>query len=746
MPSFFKHDRSNDLFPPTSQRRGGKVFPVARVTRKDIESRLQKQIESRLKVKKIYADHLEQQQQQRLRLRLKPVPSFQLFPDESSVTAAPDNNGVNVAERGLLSLRRVPNFSLFGDSVATTTRSEQHVSTLRIDQYAQQRRDCVNEHRIAGVLGVGREGTAVDPFSTESIARVLLGDDTTSSSLTAPIGSTSTSSADGTPTISQETQAVPVSPQEQQEQQQHQPTEPQTSATHASVILSSVPERCIPVFATTMQKQGCDKITQTAKTRDTSFLKIRFEEMIGVLNHPLVAMMDVYEQTLNDKWSGSGKTLFIKQLVENLQAEQMSLKIAIATYDIDTESFLYDCIKNDLKLPCLRIGSILDDVWQSEYGVVFQTQKSRDTMRQNSEPNADFVIAFDVRLRPDNGVFAKIINKRGTEPVPVVWLYTVGSVEQRAISYFDRHTSDDNESNSSQWWYDRPEYRDIVLAENTWPPEEAEEETALHFAIKTLTTWAQHQFARPYLLSVPTATVETTSLPLPQQRQRRSPSSAAAEVPVTTASTIPSSSSITAAAVESQAIVPQPTTLPVATEQFLTSSPSPSPSSVTPAITFTPPAASEPANTAVQRVPEITELSTTQTSSTAFDMEIATQSDVDVTDVLSDMEVDSERHAEHNELPDCIKAQIKQILQYPTLQASFDRPFPGSRHGSPSILHRSRSRHSRGRESNAEVEEDDDASSFYSASESVQDFKPMFAANLAAGGASDLENGIATGK
>lgn len=53
------------------------------------------------------------------------------------------------------------------------------------------------------------------------------------------------------------------------------------------------------------------------------------------------------------------------------------MKLAIVTFDMNFESFLFNIIKRELGLPCERISSVLDETWEREYGVLFPTSTAQ---------------------------------------------------------------------------------------------------------------------------------------------------------------------------------------------------------------------------------------------------------------------------------------------------------------------------------------------------------------------------------
>ncbi|KAI7856173.1 hypothetical protein BDC45DRAFT_504511 [Circinella umbellata] len=659
MPSI--HNKRYDLFSPSSRKHFKPIIPVARLTRSDIESRLQHSIDIKIKTNP-YTVLNEQEQR-----HFHTIPTFQLFPDnpeiQPSSTATTANDNIDSNENENLSLRKVPKYSLYRPLPETETTP---ILTLDTAAYIQKRKEILDEQRNSQGTDRVQESTDQENLSlgtTQDVLQEVLSDSVLNTPVTPPSAT------------------IP------QQQQQSTVTIPQRGT-----YLGLIPDHFIPIMATAMQQKGCDTLRRTVQTRDSLRMKINFEDMIGLLNHPMVALRDGYEETEDDKWSGSGKTLFLKQFIEYTQDEQLSLKIAIITYDMDMETILYDCIKNNLNLPCVRIGSILFDAWEREYGVIFSTIKSNDAMHEARIPNADLMIAFDIRLGPENTVFSKISNKRGPEPVPIVWLYTLGTVEQRAIAYFETHGKQENRSwekefhwSENNWWLEKQEYQNILFDENIWFTNV--EDSVTYEAVKTLTEWAKNNFSGSYTFPAGMPTTGDT------------------EESATVPSTAPATNTI-------PALSPLPLPLRISTT---TSKDQVDPSQSNERQSSIPPSQTS----SVQQVPEIL-LSRDAQETTPSDMDVSSLSE-------AGMDIDTETF-EHIDLPESVKAQVKQCFQYPSLQLVFERTPDNSRHSSPTISNRQRHRNNRWRgESNTdgEEEEEDEVASFYSASEFVQDSKPM---------------------
>ncbi|KAF7729857.1 hypothetical protein EC973_003591 [Apophysomyces ossiformis] len=223
-------------------------------------------------------------------------------------------------------------------------------------------------------------------------------------------------------------------------------------------ISLSVPAQWVPVCATKLQIEQCEKTREEAEKLSDELLKTRFERVIDILNHPLSSNTDEYGVTLSDKWGGSGKTLVIKRLLDMLKERKINITIAILTFDMDTENLLYSMVKT-YGFQCQRVGSVLDETWKADYGVFLCSQTVRpDEGRLKFGPEADVIFAMDIRIEPSHPVFKKIRGTRSEQP-PVVWFITLGSLEEWAAR---------DERSKLSWWVSDPEYRKLVRRPNRW--------------------------------------------------------------------------------------------------------------------------------------------------------------------------------------------------------------------------------------------------------------------------------------
>ncbi|KAI8641936.1 hypothetical protein BD408DRAFT_417372 [Parasitella parasitica] len=177
------------------------------------------------------------------------------------------------------------------------------------------------------------------------------------------------------------------------------------------------PENIIPIFATPTQQSECDQHLR----KDFRFYKINYQDSVHTLSFPASADM-----------SESGKGLFIKKLLTNLQDRNLTL--AFATTDFNEECLLSDGIKQ-LGLRCDRFSNVLRD-WEADYGVYVETKRlnSSSESLQRSFNQADFVICVGATIDSDT-----IKRLQATPQTPVAWMITVGSVEQQVFEFNAQH-------------------------------------------------------------------------------------------------------------------------------------------------------------------------------------------------------------------------------------------------------------------------------------------------------------------
>jgi hypothetical protein len=99
------------------------------------------------------------------------------------------------------------------------------------------------------------------------------------------------------------------------------------TSTSAATTSSSHSNNIVPVFATDFQLRAVENEIQRLNGNFSSGnLKNRIGKVIDIFNHPLHAMIPGYnihtEGQDADIWRGSGKTLFLQQLIARLEDEE----------------------------------------------------------------------------------------------------------------------------------------------------------------------------------------------------------------------------------------------------------------------------------------------------------------------------------------------------------------------------------------------------------------------------------------
>ncbi|KAG0172130.1 hypothetical protein DFQ28_004281 [Apophysomyces sp. BC1034] len=245
----------------------------------------------------------------------------------------------------------------------------------------------------------------------------------------------------------------------------------------------SLPPQWVPVCATKLQIEQCDKTGEEARQIPEDLLKPYFERVVDILDHPLSGNADEYGVTVADKWNGSGKTIFLKRLFDTLQTKNIDITIAIITFEMDTENLLFDMIRR-YGFRCQRMGAVLDETWKAEYGVFVRTQKIQpDTGQLAFSPKADLIFALDIRVLPTHPVFNKICGAHSNQQ-PVVWLVTLGSLEERAAR---------DERSKTAWWVSDSEYRQLVRKPNQWTTAEQVQQINDE-AVRSITEWITSNF------------------------------------------------------------------------------------------------------------------------------------------------------------------------------------------------------------------------------------------------------------
>ncbi|CAO3688393.1 unnamed protein product [Rhizopus stolonifer] len=205
-----------------------------------------------------------------------------------------------------------------------------------------------------------------------------------------------------------------------------------TNGSSSNVKIYEMGTHMIPIFATSEQAKECDKISDLAKKRSDISVGSEFRKSIDCLNLTLKNYTNMSE----NPWVVSGKLQFLKELLDSLTEEDFSLMIL--TESLGEECYIHDLVSENLGLPCTRVGNILDDQWAGEYGVFIKTNKIRSALSPfengSSIPNVDLILCLDITIENDLQIFSRLIRK-GNEKAHVLWLVSVGSLEERMFRY-----------------------------------------------------------------------------------------------------------------------------------------------------------------------------------------------------------------------------------------------------------------------------------------------------------------------
>lgn len=200
------------------------------------------------------------------------------------------------------------------------------------------------------------------------------------------------------------------------------------------------PENIIPIFATPIQQSECDEDL----SKDTRFYKVDFQHSLDVLSLPV-----------NNDITESGKGLFFKNLLANLQDRDLTL--AFVTTHFNEECLLSDTAKQ-IGLKCDRFSNILN-VWEADYGVCVETKPvdPLESSQRKFKP-VDFVISLGAT------VDSKTIKKmQATPETPVAWMITLGSVEQRLFDFMNQRQIKYPEIVEAEG------FKELLQKKNEWP-------------------------------------------------------------------------------------------------------------------------------------------------------------------------------------------------------------------------------------------------------------------------------------
>ncbi|RCH88429.1 hypothetical protein CU098_007029, partial [Rhizopus stolonifer] len=223
----------------------------------------------------------------------------------------------------------------------------------------------------------------------------------------------------------------------------------------------------IPIFSTSEQAKECDKISDLAKKRNDISVGSEFRKSIDCLNLTLKNYTNVPE----NPWAVSGKLQFLKELLDGLTKEDFSL--IILTESLGEECYIHDLVNESLGFPCTRVGNILDDQWAGEYGVFVKTKKSKSALgpfeNGSSTPNVDLILCLDITIENDLQIFSRLTRK-GNEKAHVLWLVSVGSLEERMFRYLHEQSLSFSKSGKK--------VKDFLTQDNQWQTTSDEETLA----------------------------------------------------------------------------------------------------------------------------------------------------------------------------------------------------------------------------------------------------------------------------
>ncbi|KAI8344919.1 hypothetical protein BD560DRAFT_450591 [Blakeslea trispora] len=216
----------------------------------------------------------------------------------------------------------------------------------------------------------------------------------------------------------------------------------------------------LPTFCTPSQIEEADRATDDSRAQAAMFFNTNFDRSLKILNFP-TSMIDM---DLKEQWLQSGKAFIIHHLLRSLASHDIC--IAIITKDMDDEAILYDLIRNDLKLVCVRINYVIEE-WKGEYGILVNTKPPPNqalSTQQSFERSADLIICLDIRILHHRDVFQKLDSRtlsHRSNP-PVVWMIALGSVEMNAYEILKSH-------DFSQDTFRSQPFKALFSKDNNWP-------------------------------------------------------------------------------------------------------------------------------------------------------------------------------------------------------------------------------------------------------------------------------------
>ncbi|KAI8088898.1 uncharacterized protein BX664DRAFT_331687 [Halteromyces radiatus] len=196
---------------------------------------------------------------------------------------------------------------------------------------------------------------------------------------------------------------------------------------------TSFPPQTIPVLATQFQLDTVARESEHIIKQSTGGVKHRIGKVIDILNHPMHALIPGYISTGSDIWSGSGKTMFIQELLLRLKESAKEMDVLLACYDLNMEEFLTDLLKN--KFTFDRLNTLAKSGWFGEYGLVVRFRTSSSQQPPLTEGKTQLVLIIDPRLQDVNPIVKLIQNDESNVSIPILYLVAWNSVEGRLLEY-----------------------------------------------------------------------------------------------------------------------------------------------------------------------------------------------------------------------------------------------------------------------------------------------------------------------
>ncbi|KAI9276114.1 hypothetical protein BY458DRAFT_506424 [Sporodiniella umbellata] len=267
------------------------------------------------------------------------------------------------------------------------------------------------------------------------------------------------------------------------------------NTTHPSTASTQYPSQMVPISATPEQIQECDFVTRSARGSEIE-PDLALRKSIDSLSCAFVDFLSSPE----DVHKVSGKLVFISQFLNSLKNKDLT--IVIVTQDLNEESAVFYLVNDKLSLSCTRLGNVVDEGWNGEYGIFLKTKKSDGPMRSVIglfSPMADLTLCLSIALDSNLPIFSSI-KKNEKESAPVVWLIVAGSFEEKAFRLMKQEGLTFSQCQNKML--------DLLCLDNQWPKElEQLNKNSIH----DLASWVQSKKNTVYSYSL-----ESLSVPTPE--------------------------------------------------------------------------------------------------------------------------------------------------------------------------------------------------------------------------------------